>query len=195
MPRIDLQQLPDDSRIWLFGISPQLDDAKRDTLTAQVDGFLDQWASHGTPITGAAAVVDHTFLVVGIDKQAEASGCSIDRMFGLLRSLERDLGVKILDSDRVFFRHGDGRIDASTPSSSTRPPSASARSAPATGKSAPRIRGTPACCKVFGARASFGLPARKRSRGNRKGDVMNELEGCTSCGCGSDCQCGAGCGC
>src|SRR5207253_8125984 len=112
MPRIDLQHLPDDSRIWLFGISPQLDDAKHDIVTKQVDAFLDAWASHGTPITGAAAVVDHTFLVVGIDKQAEASGCSIDRMFGLLRDLERDLGVKILDSDRVFFRHGDGRIDA-----------------------------------------------------------------------------------
>jgi len=114
MPRIDLQHLPDDSRIWLFGISPQLDDAKHDIVTKQVDAFLDAWASHGTPITGAAAVVDHTFLVVGIDKQAEASGCSIDRMFGLLRDLERDLGVKILDSDRVFFRHGDGRIDATS---------------------------------------------------------------------------------
>jgi hypothetical protein len=114
MPRTDLQHLPDDSRIWLFGISPQLDEAKSATLRQQVDGFLDAWASHGTPITGAAAVVDHTFLVVGIDKQAEASGCSIDRMYGLLRNLERDLGVRILDADRVFFRHGDGRIDATS---------------------------------------------------------------------------------
>lgn len=114
MPRIDLNHLPDDSRIWLFGITPALDDAKRATLVAQVDGFLDQWASHGTPIHGAAAVVDHTFLVVGIDRAAEASGCSIDRMYGLLRNLERDLGVKILDADRVFFRHGDGRIDSTS---------------------------------------------------------------------------------
>lgn len=114
MPRTDLQHLPDDSRIWLFGISPQLDDAKSATLMTQVDAFLDAWASHGAPITGAAAIVDHTFLVVGIDKAAEASGCSIDRMYGLLRNLERDLGVKILDADRVFFRHGDGRIDSTS---------------------------------------------------------------------------------
>lgn len=114
MPRIDLNHLPDDSRIWLFGITPALDDAKQSALATQVDGFLDQWASHGTPIHGAASVVHHTFLVVGIDRAAEASGCSIDRMYGLLRNLERDLGVKILDADRVFFRHGDGRIDATS---------------------------------------------------------------------------------
>jgi hypothetical protein len=114
MPRTDLQHLPDDSRIWLFGISPQLDEPKSAKLLGEVNGFLDAWASHGTPITGAASLVDHTFLVVGIDKQAEASGCSIDRMFGLLRNLEHDLGVRILDSDRVFFRHGDGRIDAAS---------------------------------------------------------------------------------
>ncbi|MCU1349413.1 MAG: hypothetical protein JWO56_2443 [Acidobacteria bacterium] len=114
MPRIDITHLPDDARIWLFGISPQLDDSQSATLLGQVDAFLDSWAAHGTPIGAARSLVDHTFLVVGIDKQAEASGCSIDRMFGLLRNLERDLGVKILDSDRVFFRHGDGRIDATS---------------------------------------------------------------------------------
>jgi hypothetical protein len=112
MPRIDIAQLPDNARIWLFGISPQLDDAKSERLLAQVDAFLDGWAAHGTPIVAGRAVVDHTFLVVGIDQRAEASGCSIDRMFGLLRNLERDLDVQILDADRVFFRHGDGRIDA-----------------------------------------------------------------------------------
>lgn len=114
MPRIDISQLPDDARIWLFGISPSLDDARSATLLSQVDAFLDSWAAHGTPISAARSLVDHTFLVVGIDKEAEASGCSIDRMFGLLRNLEGELGVRILDSDRVFFRHGDGRIDATS---------------------------------------------------------------------------------
>src|SRR5207247_9471611 len=49
-----------------------------------------------------------------IDKTSETSGCSIDRMFGLLRQLERDLGVAILDPNRVFVRHGDGHVSAMT---------------------------------------------------------------------------------
>jgi hypothetical protein len=114
MPRVDLAQLSDDSRIWIFGISPLLDAARRDELLAAADRFLDQWSAHNTPITSARDVIDDSFLVVAVDRQSETSGCSIDRMFGLLRELESRLGIAILDPSRVFVRHGDGHVDAIT---------------------------------------------------------------------------------
>jgi len=112
MPRTELSTLPDDARIWMFGITPALDDAQSGVLLQQIDAFLDAWAAHGAPITSARSLIDHTLLVIAVDKQSETSGCSIDRMFGLFRQLERELNVKILDADRVFFRHGSGAIDA-----------------------------------------------------------------------------------
>ncbi|HLJ75419.1 MAG TPA: hypothetical protein VKU62_12585, partial [Thermoanaerobaculia bacterium] len=57
-------------------------------------------------------VLHDSFLIVAIDRQSEASGCSIDRMFGLLQQLERELGVSILDPNRVFLRAGNGRVAA-----------------------------------------------------------------------------------
>lgn len=96
----------------MFGITPSLDDRGAATVLTAVDTFLDRWAAHGTPITASRALVDHTFLVIAVDKQSETSGCSIDRMFGLFRQLERELGVRILDADRIFIRHGSGAIDA-----------------------------------------------------------------------------------
>jgi hypothetical protein len=114
MPKTDLQQLPDDARIWLFGISPRLDAPQSSELTRRIDAFLDQWAAHGTPMTSARGIIDDQFLVIAIDKRSEASGCSIDRMYGLLKQAESDLGLSILDPERVFFRHGDGRIDVMT---------------------------------------------------------------------------------
>lgn len=104
--------LPDDSRIWIFGISPSLDAARGAQLLARVDSFLDQWAAHGEPITSDRDLVEGSFLVIGVDKRSETSGCSIDRMFGLLRELERDLSVKILDPDRIFYRGGDRNVHA-----------------------------------------------------------------------------------
>lgn len=112
--RTDIDKLSDDSRIWIFGISPALDAAKRDAVLADADRFLDQWAAHNMPITAARAVVEDSFLVIAVDKASETSGCSIDRMFGLLRELESRLGVAILDPNRVFVRHGDGHVDALT---------------------------------------------------------------------------------
>lgn len=114
MPRTEISKLPDDSRVWLFGISPALDSAKSARMLERIDAFLADWNAHGQPIRSAREVRDGAFLVIAVDKQAETSGCSIDRMFGTLRQLEQELGVAILDANRIFFRHGDGRIDAIT---------------------------------------------------------------------------------
>lgn len=104
--------LPDDSRIWIFGISPALDDAKGAQLLARVDEFLSQWAAHGQPITGGRDLLLGSFLVIGVDQRSETSGCSIDRMFGLLKQLERELGVQILEPNRIFYRGADGKVHA-----------------------------------------------------------------------------------
>jgi hypothetical protein len=112
MPRTEIERLSDDARVWVFGISPPLDGEQSRTLLRLVDSFLDQWSAHGTPIASARELRDGTFLVVAVDKAAETSGCSIDRLYGTLRQLEREFSVSILDPGRVFFRHGDGRIDS-----------------------------------------------------------------------------------
>ena len=106
--------LPDDSRIWIFGISPALDDARGARPLARVDRFLAAWVAHGQPMTSGRDLLHGSFLVIGVDRRSEASGCSIDRMFGVLQELERDLGVKILDPDRIFYRGDNGAVHAVT---------------------------------------------------------------------------------
>jgi hypothetical protein len=112
MSRVEIDSLPDTSKTWLFGISPSLNETQSRQLLQQVDQFLDEWAAHGTPVTSARALLENSFLAIAIDEQSETSGCSIDRMFGLLRHFENDLGVSILDANRVFVRHTDGRVEA-----------------------------------------------------------------------------------
>jgi hypothetical protein len=112
MSRVEIDSLPDTSKTWLFGISPSLNETQSRKLLQQVDQFLDEWAAHGTPVTSARALLENSFLAIAIDEQSETSGCSIDRMFGLLRHFENDLGVSILDANRVFVRHTDGRVEA-----------------------------------------------------------------------------------
>lgn len=112
MPRIDIDQLDDHARTWLFGISPPLDEPRSQRLIESVDRFLDEWAAHGTPVTSARELLFGSFLAIAVDERSETSGCSVDRMFGLLHQFERDAGVSVLDANRVFVRHADGRIEA-----------------------------------------------------------------------------------
>lgn len=106
--RVNIDQLGNDSYVWIFGISPALDARQSEQLLAHVNAFLEGWNAHGTPIPGAAEVREGSFLIVAADESRERSGCSIDRMFGTLKQLERDLGVAILDANRVFFRGEEG---------------------------------------------------------------------------------------
>ena len=106
--RVDISQLSDHANIWIFGISPSLDEARSMTLLARVDAFLDEWAAHGVPIRGARELREGSFLVIAADEKRERSGCSIDRLFHTLRQLESELGVQILDANRVFLRDNGG---------------------------------------------------------------------------------------
>jgi hypothetical protein len=111
--RVNIDQLSDNAHIWIFGISPALDAAQSATVLRHVDVFLDGWAAHGTPITGARELREGSFLIIAADENREKSGCSIDRMFGTLKGLERELNVQILDANRVFLReHGSIRAVA-----------------------------------------------------------------------------------
>lgn len=110
MPRIDVSGLPDESRIWIFGVSPPLDETKGAVMLQGIDRFLDSWSAHGEPITSARDLRNGSFLIICVDQRSETSGCSIDRMFDLLQQLERDLSVKILDADRLFYLGDDGLV-------------------------------------------------------------------------------------
>lgn len=105
--RVNIDQLSNDAHIWIFGISPSLDGAKSAVLLRHVDAFLDTWAAHGVPIRAARDLREGSFLVIAADENCDKSGCSIDRMFGTLKAMERELDVQILDSNRIFVRRGD----------------------------------------------------------------------------------------
>ena len=102
MPRTDISRLSDDANVWIFPINPALGDPS--ALLQRVDAFLDSWAAHNVPVLAARDLREDRFLIVAADKDAEKSGCSIDRLFGLVRTMERDFGVSMLDASLVYYR-------------------------------------------------------------------------------------------
>jgi hypothetical protein len=108
MPRTEIDRLSDDAVIWIFGITPRLNDEAAATVLRHVDSFLDQWAAHRVPVLSGREVREGSFLIVAAEKNSETSGCSIDAMFGIVRALENAFGVQMLDASRVFYRDADG---------------------------------------------------------------------------------------
>lgn len=114
MPRIDFEELPPHGRLWVFPSSRALSDDEARTLLDAVDGFLAQWAAHGTPLQSGRALRHRRFLLVGVDIDAEApSGCSIDALVNRLRALGGELGLTLIDHAPVWFRV-DGEVRSVT---------------------------------------------------------------------------------
>ena len=107
MPLVPFGTLPDESRLWVFGVERTLSEGEQDNLLSAVDLFLETWAAHGAPLACGRDWRWRRFLLVAVDEaSAPPSGCSIDAMVGVLKDQERRLGVRILDNTPVWFVEG-----------------------------------------------------------------------------------------
>ncbi len=105
---------PDEARCWIFGSSLPLS-AEDPRLRGPLDRFFSQWQSHGETVAGRWRVLEERFLIVQRDPEGAAvSGCGIDSMVGQVKELERELGARLLDSSRIFFRSRDGKVLSAT---------------------------------------------------------------------------------
>ena len=105
MPSIPFSQLPDSARVWIFAASDPLVGEPAKVLLAEVDAYLAEWKAHGLPLTTAREWRDDRFLAIGVDQRdAHASGCSIDGLFRVLQRLQQSLGTSLVGGGRIFYR-------------------------------------------------------------------------------------------
>lgn len=111
MPIVDMEKMPDTSRVWVFGSDRPLAPGKDQILLKEVDRFLGGWKAHGAPLTVGRSWKHDRFLTIAVDQSTEgASGCSIDGLFRALKALEPQLEASLVTSGCVFFRDQSGNI-------------------------------------------------------------------------------------
>ena len=107
MPRVDVDHLPSEARVWIFAAERSLTEPEQVQLLSEVDRFIDQWGAHDTPLTAGRELRYERFLFVAVDqRKAGPSGCSIDALVRQMKVLEQDLGVELVNHTPVFFRQG-----------------------------------------------------------------------------------------
>lgn len=113
MPYVPFDSLPDSARVWVFGSDRPVSDDGATQLLAATDEFLARWAAHGTPLHASRDWRENRFLTIAVDqRQAGASGCSIDGLFRTLQGLERAIGASMLGGGRVYYRDRAGAVQS-----------------------------------------------------------------------------------
>ena len=107
MPRVDVDHLPSEARVWIFAAERSLTELEQVQLLSEVDRFIDHWSAHDMPLTAGRELRYDRFLFVAVDqRKAGPSGCSIDTLVRQMKVLEQDLGVELVNHTPVLFRQG-----------------------------------------------------------------------------------------
>jgi len=93
----------------IYPASRPLEAAEAAALLAELDAFLADWASHGSPVTGAAALVENRFVVVS-HKPMEIAGCSRDSLLFFMNQAADKRGFAWGGGARVFYKTADGSV-------------------------------------------------------------------------------------
>ena len=111
MPVVGFDALPDEARAWVFGAAAPVVGAAAQSLLLTVDTHLADWRAHGAPLVCAREWRDDRFLVIGVDEAAtDATGCSIDGLFHVLRDIESLVGTTLVGGGTVYWRDTAGAV-------------------------------------------------------------------------------------
>jgi len=85
-----------------------LSPAAAEALLERIDRFIDDWHAHGRAVVGGRDLRYNQFLLIAADEKATGvTGCSTDSLFRTIKEAERELGITLLDSARVWYRDGE----------------------------------------------------------------------------------------
>ena len=91
---MSLKYLPDASRLWLFAANRPMEDNELEQLNNLLTDFVSGWKAHGSDLSAGFDVVHKGIVVVAVDESvAPPSGCSIDKVFRLLKEFGDQHGL------------------------------------------------------------------------------------------------------
>lgn len=99
---IPFEQLPGTSRIWIFQSDKRLDEITIELILQKSFSFLEGWTAHNNELHAGATVLHNYFLILAVDENKnDASGCSIDKAFRFIQSLEKERNLSLLNRMKV----------------------------------------------------------------------------------------------
>lgn len=104
---VEFDSLPDHARVWIYQADRKMSEQEIEQIEPQIEAFLTQWTAHGANLNAGYLLKYQRFIIIALDEsQASASGCSIDASVHFIQSLEKELGLGLLDKLNVTYYNG-----------------------------------------------------------------------------------------
>ena len=105
---VPFNELPDDSRVWIYQANRSFTDEEITEISQKLDDFIEKWTAHGASLKASYDFKYKRFITLGLDQQINAaSGCSIDASVQFIQQLEKEYNVDLLDKMNVSYKQGE----------------------------------------------------------------------------------------
>ncbi len=113
---IPFQDMPGSSRIWIFQGDRPIATEEINKLEPLVKSFIDEWTSHQSTVRASFNIQYHQFIIIAVDEtQVGPSGCSIDKLFRFVQSMESVLGFSLLSKNKIALMKENAIITYNLP--------------------------------------------------------------------------------
>jgi hypothetical protein len=96
-------------RVWIFTLSKTLSDEQLQKLTFLAQNFVEGWTAHEQKLSASFELYQNSMLIFKVDEQVyDASGCSIDKLTRVIKQMEQEFSVELLN--RLIVAYEDNGV-------------------------------------------------------------------------------------
>lgn len=97
------------NKVWIYQANRKLKEDEKSRIQSKVEIFLSDWQSHGEALWGDFQILYDLFLVVMVDENGpgDISGCSIDDSTDLIKKIEKELNISLLDRNLFAYENAE----------------------------------------------------------------------------------------
>ena len=105
---VDFNTLPDSSRVWVYQADREFSSTEVEQITQQLNSFVHNWKRHGEDLKASFLIKYNQFIILAVDEDYnDVSGCSIDASVHIIKQLQQQFEVDLLNKMKVTFKDGD----------------------------------------------------------------------------------------
>ena len=95
-------------KIWIYTLSKQLSAEQETELATRCQNFVSSWTAHEVSLDASYELYKHRLLIFKVDEaNYNASGCSIDKQLRLVKELEQEFSLELLNRLLVAYETND----------------------------------------------------------------------------------------
>ena len=105
---VPFSELSPTSKVWIYQANRTFTTDELVDISRKLDAFITQWSAHGEGLKAGYDIQYGRFITIAVDNEHHsASGCSIDASVKIIKELEQEYDVSLLDKMNVSFKNGE----------------------------------------------------------------------------------------